>query len=50
MVLMEWAHYVAGVSMAEANYSYEIVVVKCESKRPLERPKTRWKNNLVDGP
>jgi hypothetical protein len=41
---MKWAGYVA--RMGEVRHAYEILVVKPEAKRPLERPSIRWEDNI----
>ena len=35
--------------MGERRGVYRVLVGKPEGKRPLERPKRRWENNIKDG-
>jgi hypothetical protein len=35
--------------MGETRYAYSILVGKPEGKRPLERPRRRWENNIRMG-
>jgi hypothetical protein len=42
MKSMRWAEHVA--CMGEMKNAYNILVVKFEGKRPLGRPRCRWKN------
>jgi hypothetical protein len=32
--------------MGEMKNSHKILVVKCEGKRPLKRPRRRWEDNI----
>jgi hypothetical protein len=41
---MRWAGHVA--RMGEKRNAYRILVGKPEEKRPLGRPRCRWKNNI----
>ena len=41
---MGWAGHVAG--MGESRGVYRILVGKPEGKRPLERPRSRWEDNI----
>jgi hypothetical protein len=41
---MRWAGHVA--RMGERRNAYRILVGKPEGKRPLERPRHRWANNI----
>jgi hypothetical protein len=41
---MRWAGHVA--SMGETRNAYRILVGKPEGKRPLERPRRRWVDNI----
>jgi hypothetical protein len=41
---MSWAGHVA--RMGEKRIAYRILVVKPERKRPLERPRRRWVDNI----
>jgi hypothetical protein len=41
---MRWAGHLA--SMREKNNAYRIFVGKPEGKRPLERPRRRWEDNI----
>jgi hypothetical protein len=41
---MRWAGYVA--RMREERIVYEVLVGKLEGKRPLRRPRRRWKNGI----
>jgi hypothetical protein len=41
---MRWAGH--AVSMEGMKNSYNILVGKPERKRPLRRPRYRWKNNI----
>ena len=42
--LVRWAWHVA--RMGESRSVYRILVGKPEGKRPLERPRRRWKDNI----
>jgi hypothetical protein len=42
---MRWADYVA--RMAEKRNAYRLLVGKPEGKRPLERPRRRWVDNVL---
>jgi hypothetical protein len=41
---MRWAGHVA--RMGEKRNSYRLLVGKSEGKRPLERPRRRWEDNI----
>jgi ribosome biogenesis protein Nip4 len=41
---MEWARYVA--QMGEKRIVYRLLVGKSEGKKPLERPRRRWTDNI----
>jgi hypothetical protein len=41
---MRWAGHVA--RMGEKRNAYRLLVEKPEGKRPLERPRRRWANNI----
>jgi hypothetical protein len=41
---MRWAGHVA--HMGEERYAYKVLVVKPEGKRPLERPRRRWEDEI----
>ena len=41
---MRWAGHVA--RMGEDRGVYRVLVVKPEGKRPLERPRRRWEDNI----
>jgi hypothetical protein len=41
---MRWAEHVA--RMGEKRNAYRNLVGKLEGKRPLERPKRRWEDNI----
>jgi hypothetical protein len=41
---MKWAGHVA--RMGEGRCVYRVLVARPESKRPLERPRRRWENNI----
>jgi len=41
---MRWAGYVA--RMDERRGIYRVLVEKCEEKRPFERPRLRWEDNI----
>jgi len=41
---MRWARHVA--HMGEIRNAYNILVGKPEGKRPLGRPRHRWKDNI----
>ena len=41
---MRWAEHVA--RMGEKRDVYRVLVRKPEGKRPLERPKRRWEDNI----
>jgi len=41
---MRWAEYVA--RMGECRGACRVLVEKSEGKRPLERPRRRWENNI----
>jgi len=41
---MRWAGYVA--CMGERRVLYRVLVGKPEEKRPLERPRRRWEDNI----
>jgi hypothetical protein len=41
---MRWAGHVARIG--EKRNAYRILVVKPEGKRPLERPRHRWVDNI----
>jgi hypothetical protein len=43
---IRWAEYVAGKS--KRRNEYKVLVGKPERKRPLEKPRTRWKNIKMD--
>jgi hypothetical protein len=42
---MRWAGHVA--RMGEGRGVYRVLVVKSEGKRPLDRPRYRWKDNVT---
>ena len=46
--IMRWAGHVA--RMGERRYSYRVLVGKPEGKRPLGRPRRRWKGNIKIDP
>jgi len=41
---MRWAGHVAGVG--ERRGLYRVLIGKSEGKRPLERPRHRWEDNI----
>jgi hypothetical protein len=41
---LRWAGHVAG--MGERRGAYRVLVGKLEGKRPLERPRRKWKDNI----
>jgi hypothetical protein len=41
---MKWARHIA--RMGKKRNAYKILVGKPEGKRPLERPRHRWVNNI----
>ena len=41
---LRWAGYVA--CMGESRGAYRVLVGKPEGRRPLERPKCRWEDNI----
>jgi hypothetical protein len=42
---MRWAGYV--VRMGEGKNVYKVLMGNPEGKRPLERPKNRWKDGII---
>jgi len=42
--IMRWAGHVAGVG--ERRGLYRVLIGKSEGKRPLERPRHRWEDNI----
>jgi hypothetical protein len=42
--ILRWARHVAG--MGESRGVYRVLVGKREGRRPLERPRLRWKDNI----
>ena len=41
---LRWTGHVAG--MEEGRSAFKILIVTCEGKRPLGRPRRRWENNI----